>query len=263
VTGSDLDLRLSAASARLGALHVEDMAANVLVRPGEIEASIGRAGFHNGTLKGRLSMATVGGATEFKSQANFTGVDIAPFLGSIGQPRWITGRAYGQFNLEGKGQNPVEVVQKAQGRSSITVQKGELVGIGLGDALKRVDKHPLLASLNWKGGRTPFQEAQAQIVVQDGVGEVVEGKLTSADVVAELKGQVLMVDRTLNLKAAVGAADTKSAAPAIAFDIDGGWDNISVMPDARSLIERSGAAKSLLPADRILPNEQTPQATAQ
>ncbi|WP_165820385.1 AsmA-like C-terminal region-containing protein [Microvirga sp. KLBC 81] len=260
VTGSDLDLRLSAASARLGRLRVEDMAASVLVRPGEIEASIGRAGFHDGSLKGRLSLTTVDGQTEFKSQGTFSGVEIGPFLSSVGQSRWITGRSQGQFTFEGKGQNPIEVVQQAQGRSSITVRKGELVGLALGDALKRVEKHPLLASLNWKGGRTPFQEAQAQIVIQGGVGEVAEAKLTSTEVVAELKGQVLMVDRTLNLKAEVSAAGTKSP-PAIAFDIDGGWDNISVMPNTRSLIERSGAAKPLLPV-RVAPNEQGPQATA-
>lgn len=263
VTGSDLDLRLSAASARLGALRVEDMAASVLVRPGEIEASIGRADFHDGTLKGRLSLVSSDGKTELKSQGTFSDVEIGPFLSSIGQSRWITGRAQGQFFFEGQGQNPVEVIRQAHGSSSITVRKGELIGIALGDALKRVEKHPLLASLNWKGGRTPFQEAQAQIIFQDGVGEVEEGKLTSPDVVAELKGQVLMVDRSLNLKAAVSTAGTKSSS-AIAFNIDGGWDNISVMPDARSLIERSGAAKALLPADsNVAPNEQKPEATAQ
>ncbi|WP_243367971.1 AsmA family protein [Microvirga solisilvae] len=262
VTGGDLDLRLSAASAHLGKLRVEDMAASVLVRPGEIEASIGRAGFHDGSLKGRLSLMTVDGKTELKSQGTFSGVDIAPFLSSMGEPRWITGRAQGSFAFDGKGLNPVEVIQQAQGRSAITIRKGELVGIALGDALKRVEKHPLLASLNWKGGRTPFQEAQAQIIVQNGIGEVTEGKLTSEDIAAELKGQVLMVDRTLDLKAVVSSADSKSA-PSLAFDIDGGWDNVSVMPNARSLIERSGAAKPLLPAERIAPNAQTPQATAQ
>ncbi|WP_414471531.1 AsmA-like C-terminal region-containing protein [Microvirga sp. M2] len=255
VTGSDLDLRLSASSAHLGKLRVEDMAASVLVRPGEIEASISRAGFHDGSLKGRLSLASADGVTEFKSQGTFTGIEIAPFLSSIGEPRWITGQAQGQFAFEGRGKNPVDVVRQAQGRSTITVRDGELVGIALGDALKRVEKHPLLASLNWKGGRTPFKEAQAQIVVQDGIGEVMEGKLKSADLTAELKGEVLMVDRTLNLKAEVSS--TASPSSALAFDIDGGWDDINVMPDARSLIERSGAAKPLLPihapADRLAP----------
>ncbi|MXQ12545.1 AsmA family protein [Microvirga makkahensis] len=262
VTGSDLDLRLSAASARLGKLRVEDMAASVLVRPGEIEASIGRAGFHDGSLKGRLSLVSVDGATAFKSQGTFTGIEIAPFLSGMGEPRWITGQAQGQFSFEGQGMNPAEVVRRAQGHSTITIRKGELVGIALGDALKRVEKHPLLASLNWKGGRTPFEEAQAQIVVRNGVGELVEGWLTSEDLTAQLRGEVLMADRTLNLTAEVSSAGSRKI-PAIAFDIDGEWDNISVMPDARSLIERSGAAKPLLPAARMPADEPTSEAAAQ
>lgn len=262
VTGSDLDLRLSAASARLGKLRVEDMAASVLVRPGEIEASIGRAGFHDGSLKGRLSLVSANGATELKSQGSFTGIQIASFLTSVGEPRWITGQAQGQFAFEGKGKNPDEVVRRAQGHSTVTIRKGELIGIALGDALKRVEKHPLLASLNWKGGRTPFHEARAQVVVQNGVGEVTEGRLTSEELTAQLKGEVLMVDRTLNLKAEVASAGSRKT-PVIAFEIDGGWDNISVIPDARSLIERSGAAKPLLPAARIPLEEPTPQTAVQ
>lgn len=263
VTGSDLDLRLSAAEAHLGKLHLDDMAANVLVRKGEIEASIGRAGFLDGTLKGRLSLATVNGQTEFRSQGTFAGVDIAPFLGSIGQPRWITGRAKGQFAFEGKGPNPVEVVRKAEGNSSITVTDGELIGLSLDDALQRVEKHPLLASLNWRGGRTPFQETHAQIVMKDGVGQVSDATLTSADLLVRLKGKVLMVDRTLDLKAEVSAADASQDAPTrIGFDIGGGWDNVSVMPNARSLIERSGAAKPLFPS-RAPADSQAPQAVAQ
>lgn len=262
VTGADLDLRLSAASAKLGKLTVDDMAASVLVRPGAIEASIGRAGFHDGSLKGRLSLVSVDGKTEFKSQGTFTGVDIAPFLSSVGEPRWITGRAQGSFSFDGMGKNAAEVIQKAQGHSTITVRNGALVGIALGDVLKRVEKHPLLASLNWRGGRTPFEEAQAEIVVQDGIGEVIEGKLTSEELTAELKGQVLMVDRTLKLSAEVAAVNAESH-PAIAFDIGGGWDNVMVMPNARSLIERSGAAKPLLPADRLPAASPQPQVQVQ
>jgi AsmA protein len=263
VTGSDLDLRLSAAEAHLGRLYLDDMAANVLIRSGEIEASISRAGFLDGTLKGRLSLAAVNGQTEFRSQGTFAGVDIAPFLGSIGQPRWITGHAKGQFTFEGKGPNPVEVVRKAQGSSSITVTDGELIGLSLDDALQRVEKHPLLASFNWKGGRTPFQKAQGQIVMSDGVGQVSDATLTSADLLVRMRGQVLMVDRTLDLKAEVVSAGAPQDAPAkIGFDIGGGWDNVSVMPNARSLIERSGAAKPLLP-NRVPMGVQGPQAVAQ
>ncbi|HEV2566982.1 MAG TPA: AsmA-like C-terminal region-containing protein [Microvirga sp.] len=263
-TGTDLDLRLSAASASLGRLSLDDMAASVLVQPGRIEASIGRAGFNEGSLKGRLSLVKQNGQVEFKSQGTFAGVKIAPFLAAMGEPRWITGSAEGQFSFEGLGKNPADVIRQAQGRSSIEVTDGEIVGIALDDALRRVEKRPLLASLNWKGGRTPFDKAQAQVVVKSGIGEIVEAQFKGPDVQANLKGQLLLVDRTLSMTANVSPAGAPAdQSPALVFNVLGDWDNVAVSPQVRSLIERSGAAKPLFPSERVPAREPRPQATAQ
>ncbi|MGO4525123.1 AsmA family protein [Microvirga sp. 2MCAF35] len=263
-TGTDLDLRLSAASASLGRLSLDDMAASVLVQPGRIEASIGRAGFQDGSMKGRLSLVREDGQVELKSQGTFTGVKIAPFLVAMGEPRWITGLASGQFSFEGLGKNPADVIREAQGRSSIEIVDGEIVGIALDDALRRVDKRPLLASLNWKGGRTPFDKAQAQILVKDGVGEIVEAHLKGPTVQAALQGRVLLVDRTISLTANVSPAGAPaSQSPALVFNVMGDWDNVAVSPQVRSLIERSGAAKPLFPSERVPADAQRPQAVAQ
>jgi AsmA protein len=263
-TGTDLDLRLSAASASLGRLSLDDMAASVLVQPGRIEASIGRAGFNDGSLKGRLSLVKQNGQVELKSQGTFAGVKIAPFLAAMGEPRWITGNADGQFTFEGLGKNPADVIRQAQGRSSIEVTNGEIVGIALDDALRRVEKRPLLASLNWKGGRTPFDKAQAQVVVRNGVGEIAEARLRGPAVQADLQGQVLLVDRQLSMTANVSPADAPAGqSPALVFNVVGDWDNVAVSPQVRSLIERSGAAKPLFPSVRVPANQQRPQATAQ
>lgn len=265
VTGSDLDLRLSAAAARLGRIKLEDMAASILVRSGEIEASIGRAGFHDGTLKGRLSLTALNGVTEFKSQGSFSKVALASFLASIGEPRWITGQAQGQFTFEGKGSNPVEVIGQIQGSSTVTVTDGELVGISLEDALRRVEKRPLLASLNWKGGRTPFEKAHAQLSVKAGIGEVSEGRLVAPDLMTQVEGQVSLLERSLDLKADVSPlVSGLKPLPPIGFDISGDWDSVNVKLDARSLIERSGAAKPLFPSRPAPANGQAaPLATAQ
>jgi AsmA protein len=265
VTGSNLDLRLSASTAQIGRLRLDDMAANVLVQPGRIEASIGRAEFNKGTLKGRLSLGVSGDSVEFRSQGTFSDVEVAPFLKAVGEPRWVTGRAQGQFLLEGSGKNPAEVVQNALGRTSITVSNGELVGISLQDALRRVEKRPLQASLNWKSGRTPFKEAAMQIAIKDGRGQVSESHLTASDLTTEVHGYVSLTDRTLDLKAQVtpaASAGSGHAPTAIAFDVNGGWDSIAVTPDARSLIERSGAAKPLFGQERVPTGIPVPEASA-
>ena len=247
ITGSDLDLRISATSARLGRLRVGDMAASVLVREGRVEASVGRADLHEGTVKGRLSLADHGGSAELKGQATFNGVDMAAFLHAMGEPRWITGRAQGQFQIEGTGTSPANLVRQASGRASVTVAEGELVGVALDDALRRVEKRPLLASLNWKGGRTLFDRAHVQVLVNKGVGKITEGQLSAPGLATTIQGDIFLADRTLDLKADVSAAAAEPSEPpvAITFDINGNWESVLLRPDARSLIERSGAARPL------------------
>jgi AsmA protein len=246
VTGSDLDLRISATNAQLGRLLVDDMAASVLVRPGRIEASIGRADLHDGTLKGRVSLTSQERSTEIKGQGSFDSVDLAAFLNALGEPRWIRGRAHGQFLVEGSGQTPAEMVRQVRGRTAITVAEGELVGIALDDALRRVEKRPLLAFLNWKGGRTPFDQAHVQVQIDNGIGTITEGRVKAPGLLTNLQGKLSLPDRTLDLKADVSPAGQRpSPTPAIEFDVSGGWDNVVVRPEARTLIERSGAARPL------------------
>jgi AsmA protein len=81
---------------------------------------------------------------------------------------------------------------------------------------------------------------------------------------AHLRGQVLLVDRTLQVTAGITPVDTPAGqSPALTFDVTGDWDNVAVTPHVRSLIERSGAAKPLFPSQRVPAGEQGPQATAQ
>ncbi|WP_210485937.1 AsmA family protein [Microvirga antarctica] len=245
-TGSDLDLRLSATTAQLGRMRLGDMAMSVLVRPGRVEASLGRGTFHDGTLKGRLSLTRVDEGTELRAQGAFDRVDMAAFLAATGQGRWIQGPGQGQFAIEGTGRTPSDLVRHANGRSTVTIKDGELIGIGLDEAIRRVEKRPLAASLGWKGGRTPFDQAQVQFNIVDGLADIADSRLTASGFVTTLRGQISLIERDLDLKADVSAASaTTPLPPAIVFGVSGRWHNVIVTPDARSLIERSGAAKPL------------------
>ena len=160
-TASDLDLRFSASNAQFVRMRLGDMAASVQVRPGRIEASLGRGTFHDGTLKGRLSLIAAEGGTEFRAQGAFDNVDMGAFLTATGQGRWIQGLGQGQFQIEGTGRTPADVVRHIgqghqrddQGRRTRRHRTSTTPSAG-GEA-------PLAASLNWKGGRTPFDRRRS------------------------------------------------------------------------------------------------------
>jgi AsmA protein len=243
----DLDLRLSATDARFGRLSLKDMAANVIARPGRIEAALGRAELRKGTVKGRLALTAAAEDVELRTQAIFDGVELPGALVDLGQPRWITGQASGQITLESTGRSPAEIVRRSHGRASIAVRNGELVGIGFGDALKRLEKRPLTASFELKGGRTAFDHAQASLVISGGIGEITDAVLSSSAFRASAQGRVSLIDRVIGMRTQVETTTASIAPiPAIAFEIRGGWDDVAIVPDAKALIERSGAAKPLL-----------------
>jgi AsmA protein len=250
--GGDLDLRVSANDAWIGGVKLGEMAANVMVRPGRIEASIGRASLNNGTIKGRIAFAALEGGLDLKLQGTFSGVDIGSFLSDARRHRWITGSAQGQFTLEGAGTTPADIVRQSHGRTTLSVKQGELVGVGLNDVLLRLEKHPLLAFLDRRSGRTPFDEAHVHLNIGAGLAEITEGALTAPKLRAALQGRVSFIDRDVAIRAHVGALPAEPKADSsVVLDVLGSWDDISVVPDARSLIERSGAAKALFGRERI------------
>ena len=272
----DLDLRVSATDARFGAVKLADMAANVLVKTGRIEASVARAALHRGDVKGRASLASgAGQGVDLKLQGSFERVDMGALLADLGLARWLTGAGQGQITLEGAGTSPAEFARQIHGRATIVVRGGELVGASLLDTLRRVDRRPLSTVLDWKGGRTAFDHAYVALAVANGSAEVIEGGLASAALRGVLHGRASLTDRSLAMKAEIvraeapkadaaraflpGAASPLPSGPSIGFDLIGAWDDVAVIPDVRSLIERSDAARQLLSDEtRRLRREASP-----
>jgi AsmA protein len=160
----------------------------------------------------------------------------------------VAGSAQGQVSLDGAGDTPADIMRHLHGRANITVRQGEIIGVSLGDVMRRTERRPLSASFDWRGGRTPFEQAQLNLTVTDGIAEITEGGLTAASLRAVLQGRISFADRLVSLRANVEptGAGASAPGPGMVFDIGGPWDDVAVTPDVRALIERSGAAQPLL-----------------
>lgn len=249
LTGADLDLRLSAAAARLGTLRLADLAGSLLVKPGRVEASLGRASLGGGSVKGRVSLnANAAGGLDLRLHSSFDRVDVGTVLAELGQPRWLGGTGGGQVLLESTGESAADLARHAQGRGSVLIRSGEIGGVNLADVLRRAESRPLSAFLDWRGGRTAFEQVQQSWTMSAGIADL-EGTTTSPGLQGAVQGRVSVVERSVALRAKVEAASRAQGgeAPALVFDLVGPWDNVAVVPDARALIERSGAARPLLP----------------
>jgi AsmA protein len=224
------------------------MAANVMVRPGRIDVSLGRATLNDGTVKGRLGLATAASGLDVRAQGSFERLDTAALLSVLGQNGWLTGSAQGHFALEGAGESVADIVRQSQGRAALTVRTGELVGFGFSDLVRRADRQPAATPWDWRGGRTPFDQAQIAVDLSSGVAEIADGVLAAPNMRAALQGRASLAEQTVAIRAAVesGGATGGSAFP-VTVEVNGPWSDVKVAPGRRALIQRSSAERSLHP----------------
>jgi AsmA protein len=240
---ADIDLRLSASAIQLGAVQLGDVAASLLTGPDRIELSLSRATLNSGVAKGRAVLAGQG-AYDVKLQGSVAQLDLGALLASLGQPRSVTGTAQGQTALEASGDTPDELLRSLSGRATILVRTGEVSGLSLADALRQADDRPQ-GPLSWRGGRTPFQQAQLNLSLAGGVAEIQEGNLDSAALRTSLQGQVSLPDGKVVLKArTTPPVDSARESPVFVLDVDGRWDRPRMIPSVEAAIQRPVATPS-------------------
>lgn len=248
-TGADLDLRLSASAASIRGLRLSDVAMSVLVKNGRIEAGISRATMNGGSARARLSINALERGLELRVQANADRVDVGGLLRDLGGSPWMSGEGAGHFVLESQGVSAAELARRATGQAELAVARGQFVGISLDDALRRFERQPLTTSLRLRGGNTPFDTATATIMLDQGAAQFVETGFSTPTLEGIVEGAFIVTDRRIAARAAVESkaqVGDSAMTPALAFDIQGPWNNISILPDAQALIQRSGAARLLL-----------------
>lgn len=203
-TAGDLDLRLSAASARIGPILVEDIASSLLVRDGRIEASLGRATVQDGTLKGRIVLGpgSAAGSTEIRAQGACERLDFGALLIDLGEYRWVLGDADGTFAVESQGATLGDIVGRLGGRASLAINGGTITGLDLAALMLR-DRAALVAAPVQRTGRTDFARAGLSLQFRGGVGTITDAALVSPSLTASLDGTLSLTDRTVAAMAAL------------------------------------------------------------
>ncbi len=240
----DLDLRLSARKAQFGAIALERVALAARLKGGELALSVGEAALFGGTLKGNVTLAPAGAAAAIKLDASLAAFDVERAMGETVGFKPLDGKGTMEVAVEGSGDSLRAMLRNLSGEGRIGVERGALIGINVGDVLRRIDRRPL-GSFDFRGGRTPFDRLTARLKVADGKLSLEEARIDSPQVRVTLAGAVSVARRDLDLH---GTASL--ARPGTNFDLPflvvGSWQNPSVIPDAEALILRSGAAAPLL-----------------
>lgn len=249
----DLDLRLSAARMTVGTMRFGRTAATSNLRDGRFTLSVVEAQACGGTMKGTLVVAKAGPGVEMKSQAQLADVEMESCLGEMFGIRKLEGRGNLSLAVEATGESVLDLTRTLAGTAELTARQGGIVGVNIEQLLKRLEQRPLSIAADFRRGRTPFDKLTATFKIAQGTATVEDVTVEGGAVRLGLAGSTSIAARDLDLKGTAAlVAATADATPLfeLPFVVQGPWDDPILLPDAQSLIRRSGAAAPLLDAIR-------------
>ncbi|MFO1149062.1 MAG: AsmA-like C-terminal region-containing protein [Alsobacter sp.] len=240
----DVDLRISAAKLNVGRLNLANAAMTLLGRNGRTDAVLGNAELFKGTAKGRLSVSSGPRGFDLKLTGSVDKIDSAAALTALVDQRRLAGIASGSLQVEGSGDSPASLMRSLEGKLGGTIRQGELIGINVPDVLKRLERRPLVTALDVKGGRTPIDSGAISARISKGVAEVLDGLIVAQAARILLTGQVNIAERAFSLAGIALPGEPPAGAEPLGlpFEVVGSFEEPQVLPDAKALIRRSGAA---------------------
>jgi AsmA protein len=251
LTGIDLDLRLSAARVALTGAQLGRTAVAANLRSGRLTLSIGESQAFGGLLKGSVALARSAGGIDMKAQLQFTDVDLEKCLGKLFAVRRLEGKGNLNFAVEATGASVLALTRTLNGRASVNAQQGALAGMNLEQLLRRLERRPLSGGGDFRNGRTPFERLTLALTIVQGKASLEDGRLEGAAVRLAIDGLASIPERDLDLKGTASlVTPPTSSGFELPFAVQGSWQDPLLLPDARSLIQRSGAAAPLLDAVR-------------
>lgn len=256
--GFDLDLRLSAGKILFNKTELEHVAMAAAVRAGRFTLSIGEAQIFGGTLHGTAAIGPAAAGAEIKLEASLKDFDAERGLGELTGIRRFEGTGSLALLLSGSGASVSAMTRDLQGRADLLVQNGSFNGLNVEQALRRLERKPLSATADLRGGRTPFDRFVAKLQVTEGNASVQEAEMQNALVRVTLSGLASIPRRDLDLRgiASLTRPAASGNADATTFDLPflvrGSWDDPSLAPDPSALIRRSEASPLLNSAGPII-----------
>lgn len=253
----NVDLRISATKFRFGRLQGRDIALNLKISDTRKELTIDEASIYGGIVKGRIATETASTGLALLSNFAFQHLDLGAMIAEDFGSQRISGVATGEVALGGEGETPARLAGNLNGTAHVALVNGELSGLDLEQALRRLEKRPLSIASEVRSGRTPIATGDLLLAIEQGNIIIRQADAEAPGVQFSISGRASIPQRSLNLsiraQAPVGGPPDRGR-PQLALDVTGNWSDPTFVLDTQSLIRQSEAAapllRSLVPAMR-------------
>ncbi len=236
LTTANLDLRVSAARARLSHLEIQDAALSLITRDDRVDISMAEAKAYRGLLKARAILTTGQDGVGLHATSSITDLDTSTLSWNVAGLPELTGLASGTANIESSGSNLSELMQRLDGRVQLKMKQGDVRGLDVDHMLHPPESSSSIQPAAALSARTPFDQAQFGIKITKGVAEIEQGLVDGPAGHLLLSGSATLPTRKLDLRAVVlplvPDEPLSNAAQNHNISVRGPWDHPLVAPAA-------------------------------
>lgn len=238
----DLDLRLSSGKVIFNKTELEKVAMAAAIKSGRFTLSVGESQVFGGALRATASVAPSDKGTEVKVDANLRNFDMERGLGELTGLRRLEGTGTLAIILSGAGASISAISRDLKGSAELGVENGALNGINVEQVLQRLQRKPISALTELRGGRTPFDRFVTKLQVAQGSANFEQSRIESPVLRVTLSGLASIPRRDLDLRGTASLLRTNSGGEG-AFDLPflvrGSWDDPYLAPDPAAMLRRS------------------------
>lgn len=239
------DFAIRAASVQLPQLSLGKSDLSAKLRNGKLDLKISELGFYGGGVQGDITVDGRNG-NAIKANVSVAAVKLLPMLKALADLDAIEGTGKFKMNVSGQGASLHDIMNSLNGKGSVKLKNGALVGYNLAAMVRNVTS--AFTGGDGSSSKTDFSAVDGTFDIKNGVlsnsdfsflGPLIR---ISGEGTVDLGGQAmnfrLVPKAVASLKGQGGALDTKGLSfPVI---VTGPWANLSFRPDLE------GGIKNLL-----------------
>ncbi|SFB09543.1 AsmA protein [Rhizobium sp. NFR07] len=227
----ELDLRLSARTAALGAVQLQDVALGLMNVGQQFRLDILDGNMQPGRLTGRVNTIREDERDAVAIRLSLRGADFA----AIARQFNMTGpvpATQGTFDLSLDLPRPLnrDAWNAAVGTMQFNSGAGRLDGLNLSTIRQLAGQKSYFALGEASNGSLEFESIKASAVVHDGIADIREAQITGTNDVVTMTGAVPLVNRSFALSATV--APKAGTDKPLHFFIGGAWPSPVFWPTA-------------------------------
>jgi AsmA protein len=238
----DADLKISLGAFKFQDLKIGATSGTVRLNNRVLKTNIDDMQLYEGRGRGILNVDATLPAVRLALNVSLDGTSAMPLLQDAAKFQWLAGKGRIALALGGQGLSEREIVEGLEGKADFAFQNGQIVGIDIPKLIQAAMQGRFSGFNHNPAEKTDFSEFAGSFVVNKGVAQNNDLRLTTPLLQVTGAGSANMPTRTIDYVMKPKLVASAGAGFEIPVKMSGSWERPTIQPDIGGALKNPDAA---------------------